>query len=366
MKKPEHVMKQPEHVESDFCKSLTGVTRILETPLYRVWGCAPIYGEDGLVHVYYSRWIHKYAKPVGWVVSCEIAHAVSESPEGPFRFVDIALEGRGGNHWDSWSIHNPSVYKIGDQFVLLYLGTDGSSLGISRDEFLAQPQEVQDEMFKKLIRSKRVGMAVSNSANGPWKRISDEHPLIEAGKPGEWDDICTTNPALVVTPEGKFYMYYKGWSEQSVRETNGYGNRMYGVAIADKLEGPYIKYEDNPNLEFSYLGPTIQCEDAYIWYEDGIYKAIMRGMGVFGNDEDGVYITSSDGLHWDGVPQIGFRESFHYFPEEAEPLFRPLKGRFERPQILFHPETGRPDYLFCSLRGGLYNSASGAVLKINE
>ncbi|WP_305767540.1 hypothetical protein [Candidatus Epulonipiscium viviparus] len=67
-------MKQPEHVESEFCKSLTEITRILETPLYRVWGCAPIYGEDGHVHVFYSRWVHKYAKPVGWVVSCEIAH----------------------------------------------------------------------------------------------------------------------------------------------------------------------------------------------------------------------------------------------------------------------------------------------------
>ncbi|WP_010167110.1 glycoside hydrolase family protein [Candidatus Epulonipiscium viviparus] len=178
-------MKQPEHVESDFCKSLTGITRILETPLYRVWGCAPIYGEDGRVHVFYSRWVHKYAKPVGWVVSCEIAHAVSDSPESPCEFVDIVLEGRGGNHWDSWSIHNPSVYKVGGQYVLVYLGTDGSDLGISRDEFLDQPQEVQDAFFKKLIRSKRVGMAISKSVNGPWTRVSDEHPLIEAGAPAE-------------------------------------------------------------------------------------------------------------------------------------------------------------------------------------
>ncbi|OON97097.1 MAG: hypothetical protein ATN31_08705 [Candidatus Epulonipiscioides saccharophilum] len=354
-------MKLPEKIESDFCKSLTGVTRILETPYYRVWGCAPIWGEDGKVHVYYSRWKHKYAKPIGWLVSCEIAHAVGDGPEGPFEFVDIALEGRGGDHWDSWSIHNPSVYKIDDQFVLLYMGSDGSQFGIDRDEFLAQPQDVQDEMAHKLIRTKRVGMAVSKSANGPWTRISDQEPLLHVGPPGSWDDICTSNPALVVTPEGKYYLYYKGWQEGPI------DNRKYGLAISDKLEGPYIKYEGNPIIDFSYLAPRVQCEDAYMWYEDGIYKAVMRGMGVFGNAEDGVYITSKDGIKWNtDSPTIAFRGSFEYFPEEAEPLFRPIKGRFERPQILFNPETGKPDYLYCSLRGGIYNSASGAVLKINE
>ncbi|OON97095.1 MAG: hypothetical protein ATN31_08695 [Candidatus Epulonipiscioides saccharophilum] len=353
--------KLPEKIESDFCKSLTGVTRILETPYYRVWGCAPIWGEDGKVHVYYSRWIHKYSKPVGWLVSCEIAHAIGNSPEGPFKFVDIALEGRGGNHWDSWSIHNPSVYKINDKYVLLYMGTNGYPSGINRDDFLAQSDERQEEIRVILRRSKRVGMAISDSANGPWTRISDEEPLLQAGPPGSWDDVCTSNPAMVVTPEGKYYLYYKGWQEGPI------SNRKYGLAISDTLEGPYKKYEGNPIIDFSYLSPRIQCEDAFMWYEDGLYKAIMRGMGVFGNAEDGVYITSKDGINWNtDTPQIAFRRSYDYFPEEAEPLFRPIKGRFERPQILFNLDTGKPDYLYCSLRGGIYNSASGAVLKINE
>ncbi|WP_305768052.1 glycoside hydrolase family protein [Candidatus Epulonipiscium viviparus] len=353
-------MEKPISIESDFCKSLTGVTRILETPYYRVWGCAPIWGEDGKVHVYYSRWIHKYAKPIGWLISCEIAHAVGDSPEGPFTFVDVALEGRGGDNWDSWSIHNPSVYKIGDQFVLLYMGTDGSKLGIERDEFLAQSQEDQDKMHQKLIASQRVGMAIADSANGPWRRVSDARPMVEAGPEGEWDDGCTTNPAFVATPEGKFYLYYKALDSAVVR------NRRYGVAIADELEGPYVKYEGNPVIDFSCYGPAIQCEDAYMWIEDGIYKSVMRGMGVFGNAEDGVYVSSADGLNWTtDYPEVAFWKSSVYFPEEAEPLFRPLKGRFERPQILFNPKTGKPDYLYCSLRGGIYNSASGAILKIN-
>ncbi|OON97108.1 MAG: hypothetical protein ATN31_08710 [Candidatus Epulonipiscioides saccharophilum] len=347
-------------IESDFCKNLIGLNRILEAPYYRIWGCSPIWGEDGKVHMYYARWIHKYAKPIGWLISAEIAHAVSDTPEGPFEFVETILEGRGGDHWDSWAVSNPSIYKHGDQYILLYMGTSGSNTGITRDEFLDQPEEVQEEIKQKLLRTKRIGMAVSNSVNGPWTRISDEKPLIEAGPKGSWDEVCNTNPAMIITPQGQYYLYYKGWQEGTVT------NRKYGLAIADKLEGPYKKYEGNPVIDFSYLAPWIQCEDAYMWYENGTYKSIMRGMGVFGSLEDGVYLTSKDGIHWnDHSPQLAYKRSYEYFPEEAEPLFRPIKGRFERPQILFNPDTGKPDYLYCSLRGGLYNSASGVVLKIN-
>ncbi len=304
---------------------------------------------------------HKYAKPIGWLISCELAHAVGDSPEGPFEFVDIALEGRGGEYWDSWSVHNPSVYKVGNKFVLLYMGTDGSKLGISKDEFLDQTQEDQDRMHMELVASQRVGMAISDSANGPWKRVSDGRPMVDVGGLDEWDGVCTTNPGFVATPEGKYYLYYKGLDSAVIR------NRRYGVAISDNLEGPYKKYEGNPIIDFSCYGPAIQCEDAYMWYEDGVYKSIMRGMGVFGNQEDGVYLISSDGLKWStDRPEVAFWKSVNYFPEEAEPLFRPLKGRFERPQILFNPETNKPDYLYCSLRGGVYNSASGAILKINQ
>ncbi len=45
-----------EHAVSPFCERLRGVGRILELPDYNVWCCSPIYGPDGKVHVFYSRW----------------------------------------------------------------------------------------------------------------------------------------------------------------------------------------------------------------------------------------------------------------------------------------------------------------------
>ena len=40
----------PEN-ESDFCKSLTYIGRILEDPDYYVWGCSTVYDDEGKVHV---------------------------------------------------------------------------------------------------------------------------------------------------------------------------------------------------------------------------------------------------------------------------------------------------------------------------
>ena len=354
------MIKKPEPIQSDFCKRLVPVSRILEDPDYRVWGCAPIYGEDGRVHVYYSRWKNEH-RHRGWLSACEIGHAVADTAEGPFKFVDVALTGRGGNEWDSWTICNPSVYKVNDLFVLVYLGTDGSSFGLTADDLVKMSESEAEVYYKKLVRTKRVGMAVSKSANGPWKRVSDTEALIDIGKPGEWDDICTTNPLLAFTPEGKFHLYYKSWSE--ISDKIG-GNRKYGLAISDKLEGPYVKHPNNPIIDFSVYGEKIQCEDAYAWHDGENFKYVSRGMGVFDSHDLGLFMTSDDGIKW-GNLQVGFLGAKDYFDEPLPGL--PREGRFERPQVLFKDNDYKtPQYLFCAFVGGKYKTSSGVVLKINE
>ena len=39
-------------ISSDFEKGLTPLGRILEHPDYNVWGCSPIYDDEGRVHVF--------------------------------------------------------------------------------------------------------------------------------------------------------------------------------------------------------------------------------------------------------------------------------------------------------------------------
>ena len=95
--------------ESWFSKSLAKKgTRILETPDWKVWGCSPIYDENGKVHVFFSRW--KNPPKGNWLINSEVAHAVANKPEGPYEVLGTVLKGRGGNFWDSNTVHNPSVY----------------------------------------------------------------------------------------------------------------------------------------------------------------------------------------------------------------------------------------------------------------
>jgi hypothetical protein len=58
-----------------------------------IWGGSLVKGEDGLYHMFYSRWPNKPGWV--WVSHSEVAHAVSESPFGPCKFKDVALPVRG-------------------------------------------------------------------------------------------------------------------------------------------------------------------------------------------------------------------------------------------------------------------------------
>ena len=332
-------------VASGFSTRLKPVGRILELPDYNVWCCSPIYAPDGKVHVFYSRWKNE-AGHSGWITCCEIAHAVADRPEGSYETVDVAITPRGGTWWDATTCHNPTIHKVGDQYVLFYMGTsDGTAY------------------------TKRVGMAISDSLHGPWKRT--DRPLIEPDPdPAAWNSMCTTNPAFVRHPNGEFWLYYKSWRindwekdiagglKAATAEVGKFTNRQYGLATTKSLEGPWIKKGDGPIIDLRHLGENAQSEDAFIWVEDGTFKMIMRDMGYW-NHKYGLLFESSDGLHW-GQPTVAFYEGSRYFPEPPNGLDR--EGRLERPQLLIR--NGKPEYLFAALQGGQYNTSSAAVLKI--
>ena len=332
---------------SGFARRLVGIGRILEDPDNNVWGCSPIYDEEGKVHVFYSKWANEAAHK-GWLECSQIGHAVADHPEGPYKVLGTALKGRGGDYWDSMTIHNPTIHKVGDLYYLFYMGnSDG------------------------LCTSKRVGVAVSESLYGPWER--QDAPLISGGVNDikDWDSAVTSNPAFVRTPEGACRLYYKGWNIEDWNKDLATGmrpatedcgvntNRQYGLAISTKPDGPYTKYEKNPIINMRERIEDAQAEDAYVWIEDGVYKMVLRDMGFF-NHEFGLYMESRDGIDWSADPKIAYLDSRHYLPEPPNGLDR--EGRLERPQLLM--KDGKPEYLFCALAGGRYNTSSGVVLKI--
>ena len=322
--------------ESEFAKHLKPVGRALEMEGYYVWCNSPIEAPDGKIHVFFSRWIAKKGMG-GWIFGSEICHAIANKPEEQFVFVETIFSPRPG-YFDSTTCHNPLIKKVDDKYCLFYMGNSNGK-----------------------TNTKRIGLAFSDSLDGPWSR--PDKPLLEAGETGAWDDHCTTNPAFIKHPGGQYWLYYKSWN------TNDYetsttplikGNRKYGLAISEKLEGPYIKYKGNPVIDFSGKGDNRQFEDAFAWREKNKFKMIARDMGIY-NHEDGLIMQSKNGIHWQ-EPKIAYYAADKYIKQPPPPPYLKKYGRFERPQILF--QNNKPAYLFTASQDGKYMTSSSFIFKI--
>lgn len=303
-----------------------------------MWGTSPIIGPDGKVHVFFSRWPAE-KKMGGWISSSEIAHAVADTPESPFSFVSTVLAPRGEGYWDGTTCHNPHIKLVDGKYCLFYMGNSN-----------------------RKTDTKRVGLAIADSPYGPWER--PDQPLLEASQGNTWDNHCTSNPSFVKHPNGQYWLYYKSWNTEEYENYTDpkiRGNRKYGLATADKLQGPYRKYEGNPILDYSKRGNNIQAEDGYVWQEDGKFKMIMRDMGIF-NHQYGLYLESKDGIRW-SEPTIAYYNTDHYFNQPPAPSHLSKYGRFERPQLLL--QNNRPTHLFLASQGGKYMTSSAFVFQIS-
>lgn len=313
---------------SSFCQSLSPVGRVLELEGWYVWGTSPIWGDDGKVHLFFSRWKGTHEN---WLTESEIAHAVADQPEGPYTVIGTVLKGRGSDHWDAHTVHNPTIHKVGEKYVLFYIGNN-LDISTRNNEHHASTQ--------------RIGMAVADNLYGPWKRISDKEPILTISKDkSAWDSYLVTNPAFLQHENGEFWLYYKAWDRHNDNL------RKMGLAIAKQLEGPYLPIPENPIVSFSKIGK--QVEDAYVFKYKSTYYMVMRDMGVI-NPYMGLLLESKDGIHW-SEPMLGYRNSSYYFGGKVQ--------RFERPQVLL--KDGKPTHLFLALMGGKYHTSSAAVLRID-
>ncbi|MFC1762068.1 glycoside hydrolase family protein [Planctomycetota bacterium] len=301
-------------------------------PGYHVWGSSPVIGPEGKTHLFVSRW--PITKGFGaWLTDCEIARYVSDSPEGPFVFHEAVVTGTGQDSWDRQSPHNPNVQKVGDQYVLTYIANAGGER-------------------RKRVASQCIGMMVADDPAGPWRKTNGNGLILSPpADPAIWSHnsvVGVNNPALFVHPDGRFFLYYKAMKKGDVR-------RM-GVAIADRVEGPYVFLKDPLTSNKSTI------EDGYAFFEDGkVYLLTTH------NEAGTGYLwASDDGIRFD-TPVLGFETISHYLPAEVlrdATTFR--GGKFERPQVLLR--NGVPSHLYVAsgmnLAGG--DGTHSCVLRIHE
>ena len=259
-------------------------------PGYFVWCGAPVRGKDGRYHLFYSRWPVKKGFHPGWAIHSEIAYAVADQPLGPYKFVNVALSSRGTNaatgvkYWDADVTHNPNIVLRDGKFLLYYVGNFG------------------DGNYPTHRNHQRIGVAVADKPEGSWRRF--DAPIIDVNTDATaFDSLCVANPAAAVRPDGGLIVIYKAVPIVPGKVMGG--NVRYGVAVADKPEGPYVK---KPGHVFEAEGAEAKkhwmlAEDPYIWFSrkyGNRYYAVARDVvGKFTGAAGGLALfESADGFRW--------------------------------------------------------------------
>jgi hypothetical protein len=292
---------------------------------YHVWGSSPVVGPEGKTHLFVARWPLSSTFN-GWLTHSEIAHYQGDRPEGPFEFKEVVIKGSGKKgDWDFESPHNPNVQKVGERYVLTYIANAGGDKG-------------------QRVASQRIGMRIADHPAGPWKKVGEDGLLLAPPTdPNVWSyesTVGVNNPALLAHPDGRFFLYYKAMKNGDVR-------RM-GVAIADRLEGPYV-FEKEP-----LTSNDTTIEDGYAFQEDGrIYLLTTH------NDAGTGYLwRSDDGIHFD-APIVGYDQMSTTVGADKVAGATVLRGKkFERPQVLL--KDGQPTYLYLA-SGANWTGGKGSV-----
>ena len=168
-----------------------------------------------LYYVWYSKGkISPGYDATVWYATSEDGHKWTEKGE--------ALEKGTPGTWEGGSVFTPNILVAEGRYWLFYTGT-------SRD-YGKQPFNPDS----------KIGIAVSDSPNGPWERIAS-NPVVANSDNADDFDSHLVDDACLITREGKYWLYYKGRQQgKSPKQTK------MGVAIADQPSGPYIKHQSNP------------------------------------------------------------------------------------------------------------------------
>jgi hypothetical protein len=294
---------------------------------YYIWCGTMTRGEDGRYHLYYSRWPRKLGH-AAWVTHSEVAHAVGNSPLGPFRFVDVALPARGKEFWDGLCTHNPTVLRAGDKFYLYYMGNTGDGLAMKGLNWTHR-------------NNQRIGVAVAESANGPWRRM--DRPVLDVSAQKEaGDSLMTSNPTVARRPDGGYLMIYKAVAQQ--RPAPAGGPVIHLTATADSPTGPFTK---QMKPIFVTPGVDFPAEDPFAWYDfrGGRYRAVVK-------DFKGYFTKAGKSLAlWESIDGFDWKLSAEPLVSTTEVTWvgagRQKLNSLERPQLLFS-EDGRPIVLLCA------------------
>ncbi|MGL4851582.1 MAG: glycoside hydrolase family protein [Phocaeicola sp.] len=338
------VWSQEENDPSKYTIALQPASSIsvLEDDAYYTWGASPIKGDDGLYHLFYSRWKKEYGF-LAWVTHSEVAHATSKNPLGPYEFQDLALPARGKEYWDGLNTHNPTIHFFEGKYYLYYTGNTGNGVNMKTD------------LNATHRNNQRLGVAVSVTPFGPWQRF--DQPLIDvSAHENAHDALMMANPSITKMQDGKYLLVYKAVAKQLPGIWGG--PVVHLCATSDSPIGPF---EKKTTPIFTAKESSFPAEDPYIWMQDGTYYAIVKDMkGSFTPaGRSLVLFYSTNGFDWNptenpliSVPEIRWEDGTLSKMEHLE-----------RPQLLI--EDGKPIALFLAADDMVDYSQSGHSFNVH-
>ncbi|WP_343329640.1 glycoside hydrolase family protein [Polaribacter staleyi] len=315
------------------------IKQVLVEPDNYVWGLSVVKWE-GKYHAYYSRWNKKYEHK-GWMTNCEIAHAVSDNPAGPFKFVNVVLQDRKTTGWDLNNSHNPYAIIAEGKICLYYIANDIKAL-LEKDA-IEYPNEDWFNKNRTAIRdSQRIGVAVADNPAGPFVRSKN----VVVGPDDEKFKKIAVNPA-VIYKDNEYLMIMKG---DDLKYDEPF--RIQLVGNSTKPEGPF-------NFKKKPVYAEAQTEDACMWFDQVMNKHYMV-CHVMGK-KDLALFSSENGFDWQQNERSVFMKKEFVLSDGT--IWKPK--RVERPFVLTN-EKGQPIMIYVAVYDNNVNGNIAIPIEYNN
>ena len=292
---------------------------------FRTWCNSVIRWRDGTYHAYYARWPVKTGHH-GWLTHCEIAHGVSDRPQGPFVYERTILASRNPGHWDVINASNPYAITAEGRICLYYI--TNRLADITDPETGEAPPDTPWDTFRN---AQVTGVAIADNPYGPFTRARE--PVVVPH--GRFKNIAV-NPAVLYR-DGRYLMIIKG-DDINVERIH----RIQLVGESRRPEGPFM-FLDTP------LYDRRQTEDACIWFDEttGLHNVVVHVMGR----DDLAWFVSRDGFTWRQADTPVFMKKEFAMTDGS--IWKP--DRVERPFVLTD-ERGRPQWFYVAIKEGDYEA----------
>lgn len=166
--------------------------------------------------------------------------------------------------WEGQSVFTPNIMVAEGRYWLFYTGVSYYPHGKAKGP------------------DSKIGIAVSDSPDGPWEKLASNPALINSEDSSQFDSHLVDDACLIIR-DGKYWFYYKGRQlGKSPAQT------QMGLAIADKPGGPYVKVENNPVIPGNH--------EVLVWPQGTGVAAMIGTTGP--NDIRRSLMYSEDGMNF--------------------------------------------------------------------